>query len=50
MKEYSKCLEDIESSLEGGYPKTARYKLLERKVKCRVNLGNVTGKARSQSH
>ena len=35
---------DIESSLEAGYPKAARYKLLERKVKCLVSLGNVTGK------
>ena len=41
MKEYPKCMEDIESSLEAGYPKAARYKLLERKVKCLVNLGNV---------
>ena len=44
MKEYPKCMEDIESSLEAGYPKAARYKLLERKVKCLVNLGNVAGK------
>ena len=44
MKEYSKCMGDIESSLEAGYPKAARYKLLERKVKCLVSLGNVTGK------
>ena len=44
MKEYSKCAEDIESSLAAGYPKAARYKLLERRVKCRVNLGDVTGK------
>ena len=46
MKEYPKCMEDIESSLEAGYPTAARYKLLERKVKCRVNLGNVTGRTR----
>ena len=44
MKEYPKCMEDIESSLEAGYPEAARYKLLERKVKCLVNLGNVAGK------
>ena len=42
MKEFSKCMDDIESSLEAGYPKAARYKLLERRIKCLLNLGNVT--------
>ena len=39
LDRHQAALEDIELALESGYPEQNRYKLLERKGKCLIQLG-----------
>ena len=39
LDKHEAALEDIEVSLESGYPEPNRYKLLERKGRCHLKLG-----------
>jgi len=40
LKKYKNCLEDIEFAIEYGYPKDMKYKMLERRGKCHLELRN----------
>ena len=41
LKKYEKCLQDIELSVESGYPPASVYKLHIRKCKCLLELGRI---------
>ena len=41
LKKYEECLDDITAALYFKYPQNMLYKLLDRKAKCQVALGQV---------
>jgi hypothetical protein len=38
LKEYTRCVEDIDIALEAGYPASLRYKVAERRFRCSLML------------
>ncbi|CAL4067848.1 unnamed protein product [Meganyctiphanes norvegica] len=41
LKQYEKCVADINRALQYGYPKHLHFNLIERKIKCYFSLGKI---------